>query len=188
MNFRLPEWKYLKDDIEDWFSRIYIRRWINSNPRIIVLITNLAVILFIVVIYSVVRKNSAQRPEYEKAWYYDLNTGQLFVANNDLTTPISAPSGPLPDGKPAGVKAYVFSYVKNSDQSQRFVGFLEKNDPNYVNSKPNGGPAQWGDGKLVKRTSDNKWFQADSKEGKEILKQALAPNKDGEAPNQYSPQ
>ncbi len=188
MNFRLPEWKYLKDDIDNWLSQLFIRRWINSNPRIVILITNLTVILLILIIYSVVRTKSAPVPEYEKAWYYDLNTGQLFVAENDLATPIQAPSGPLPDGKPAGVKAYVFSYVRNPDQSQRIVSFLEKNDPNYVKPVQNGRPAQWGDGKLVKRITDKKWFPADSKEGKEILSQALTRNKEGESPTQVSPQ
>lgn len=187
MALKLPQWKYLKDDIEDWFSRLFIRKWINTNPRIIILITNISVILLIIVMYSVVRKNGS-RPEYEKAWYYDLNTGQLFVAENGVESSIKAPSGPAPDGKPAGVKAYVFSYVKNPDQSQRFVGFLEKDDPNYNNSRPLPNSSKWGEGKLVKRISDNKWFPADSKEGKEIFKQALTPNKDGESPSQLSPQ
>lgn len=189
MNFRLPQWKYLKYDIDDWLSRLTFRRWINNNPRIIILLTNLSVIILIIAVYFMVRKNnSTEFSDFQKSWYYDLNTGMLFVAGNELVTPIPAPSGPGPDGKPVGVKAYVFSFTRDPNESQRFVGFLEKADPNYANSKTIDGLAKWGEGKLIKRIGDKQWYSATSKEGKEILKRALAPNKDGENPNQFSPQ
>ena len=188
MAFQLPEWKYLKDDIRDWWSRIYFRKWINNNPKIIILLTNLSVIIFIIVIYVMFKPNGESSPQTDKAWYFDLNTGELFVADSDLTTPIAVPSGSLASGEAAGVKAYVFSYVKDPNESQRFVGFLEKTDPNYVNSKTIEGIAKWGEGKLIKRIGDKRWYSATSKEGKEILKHALAPNINGDNPNQVSPQ
>lgn len=42
-----------------------------------------------------------------KAWFYDLNTNELFDAPATSIPPIEAPSGNLPDGTPAGVQAVV---------------------------------------------------------------------------------
>lgn len=61
-----------------------------------------------------------------QVWYYDLNTGQLFTGKIEDVAPIDAPSGPLPDGGQAGVKAYVFSYGDCDDENQRVVGWLER--------------------------------------------------------------
>jgi len=60
-----------------------------------------------------------------QAWYYDLNTGQLFTGVEDVA-PVDAPSGPLPTGGQAGVKAYVFSYGDCNDENQRFVAWFER--------------------------------------------------------------
>lgn len=184
MAFRIPEWKYLKYDIQELWSRLSIRKWVNTNPRIIILVTNVSVIILIVVIFGMVRSSGVMKfDNYRKDWYYDLNTGQLFAKDKDLLPPISAPSGPLPNGGPAGVKAYVFSYVKDPNNSERFIGFLEINDPNYTVIKNSSGePRKWGEGKLIRRIEDKTWYRADSKQGREILKQALTPNKEGENP------
>ena len=188
MAFRLPEWKYLKYQIKDWWYQSAIKSWINSNPIIIILLTNVSVILLIIVIYIMYKPNNTVIPQTDKAWYYDLNTSRLFVADSDKQSPIAAPSGPLSGGGFAGVKAYVFSYVKDPNESQRFIGFLEKNDPNYVNSKTVEGFARWGEGKLIKRVGDKQWYSATSPEGKEILKRILRQNLNGDNPTQVLPQ
>lgn len=61
-----------------------------------------------------------------QVWYYDLNTGTLFTGKVEDVAPVDAPSGPLPDGGQAGVKAYVFSYGDCNDENQRFVAWLER--------------------------------------------------------------
>lgn len=50
-----------------------------------------------------------REPAYSpgKAWFYDLNTNELFAAPGDAIPPIEAPSGNLPNGTPAGVQAVV---------------------------------------------------------------------------------
>lgn len=40
-----------------------------------------------------------------------------------------APSGPLPDGGHAGLRAHVYNYVLEPSESELFVGFLERPDP-----------------------------------------------------------
>jgi hypothetical protein len=61
-----------------------------------------------------------------QVWYYDLNTGKLFTGRIDDIAPIDAPSGPTPAGQQAGVKAYVFSYGNCSNESERFVAWVER--------------------------------------------------------------
>jgi len=64
------------------------------------------------------------------AYYYDLNTGELFVDKAGLIPPIDAPSGPLKgtaDTK-AGVRAYVFTCGEDSE-SDRFIAWIETYTP-----------------------------------------------------------
>jgi hypothetical protein len=128
--------------------------------------------------------------EYKKGWFYDLNTGKLFVAKSKLIPPIEAPSGPLANGEPAGVKAYVFSYRHEPNESERFIGFLETFTPeakrNQNTSANSGGGSaeelikQWGEGRLIRRIEDEKWFSANSNEGRAIIENAFSPNEKGE--------
>ncbi|NQU09161.1 hypothetical protein HQ590_00095 [bacterium] len=57
-------------------------------------------------------------------WFYDLNTQQLFAAPLGTIPPVAAPSGPLPDGKPAGVRAYVYS-CGACEPAALYVAYLE---------------------------------------------------------------
>ncbi len=64
------------------------------------------------------------KPRLTGNYYYDLNTGKLFVAATDDFPPIEAPSGPAPDGRKAGVRAYVFSCGDCDDPTKRFIGYV----------------------------------------------------------------
>ncbi|MHC4500419.1 MAG: hypothetical protein ACYS21_15065 [Planctomycetota bacterium] len=127
-----------------------------------------------------------------KEWYYDLNTGRLFTAEEGLIPPIDAPSGPLADGGAAGVKACVLTYVAEPNEAERFVGFLETSDPNAGNAREDaasipGGAGRWGRGKLIRRVEDGGWVRADSGEGWAILEEAFVPDENGERPYYVRP-
>jgi len=66
-------------------------------------------------------------PVTRPLWFYDLGSKQLFIASSKLVPPIDAPSGPLSDGSPAGVRAYVFTCGDCADPDKRFIGWLERN-------------------------------------------------------------
>jgi len=131
--------------------------------------------------------------DYKKAWFYDLNTGKLFVARSDQIPPIQAPSGPLPNGEPAGVKAYVLSYVYDPNEFERFIGFLETTDPRVRSDSPStvganaGRDEQWGKGKLICKVKYKKWVPANSRQGRAILEEAFIPNENGERPYYCEP-
>ena len=122
-----------------------------------------------------------------------MNTGRLFTAEKGLVPPIDAPSGTLPDGSPAGVRAYVLSYVDDPNEAERFIAFLETSNPQDVSNGPQKpGPKltpamRWGRGKLLRRLQDKQWVPGDSAYGQAIFSQAFAPNKNGERPSYYPP-
>lgn len=187
----MADWKYVRYQAEDylertaeWWKEWRVRKWVNANPRIVIISAAATTVLLIGVIFAVTRKKAIPKPEdYPKAYYFDLNTGKLFVGQRDLATPTEAPSGKQANGQPAGVKAYVFSYVENPDESQRFIGFLEMQDAGYTGVKEINPETKWGKGKLIKRVEDKKWVAANSAEGKRLLDGVVyKANKNGEMP------
>ncbi len=182
----MVDWKSIKFDIQERLKDLAVRKWINRNRRAVIIITNLSVIILIIIIISILRSNETVKESNPKLeWYYDLNTGELFTAKAGQIPPIPAPSGPLPDGRQAGVKAYVFSYVAEPNDSERFIGFLETKDPNYIDdgrSSP-----RYGEGMLIKRVKDKQWFPSISRQGRAIFQQAITPNEKNEVPYYFPP-
>jgi hypothetical protein len=195
MSFRIPDWLgyEIREKWEGVVAKLLgVRRWLNrQNPKVIIGIT---VVFLLILLTTVIGLLSSGEPpkvkEYKKGWFYDLNADKLFVAKSKLIPPIEAPSGPLENGEPAGVKAYVFSYKYEPNESERFIGFLETftpearmNQTTSVNSRGDSAAElikQWGEGRLIRRIEDGKWFSANSKEGRAIIENAFSPNEKGE--------
>lgn len=191
MGLMIPEW--LRSELSRKWERItkevpVARKWVNVNPRVVVgvSIASVAVLLLIIIWILLPPERTLRHEESKKAWFYDLNTGELFVGKSDLAAPIAAPSGPMPDGSPAGVKAYVLSYAVEPNESNRFIGFLETRDPNAPATASDS--EEWGAGKLVRRLEDKKWVRGNSKRGLAILKEAFAANENGESPVYCTPE
>ena len=194
----IPDWlKYEIRENWEWVAAklLDVRRWINrQDRRIIIGITVVAVVVLLIVVISFLSGPEAPEvKEFKKAWYYDVNTGKLFVAKSSLIPPIEAPSGPLPDGRAAGVRAHVFTFAAEPNESERFIGFLETTDPNAgINSSDSdggrrGGFASWGEGKLIRRVEDEKWVSGMSKEARDIFNDAFAPDENAERPRSCPP-
>ncbi len=209
MSFKLPDW--LRYEIREQWERLTAklqaaRRWINQqNSKIIIGITAASVLMLLAIVIWLLtpEKPLEQIEQSDKAWFYDLNTGKLFVGKDDQNPPIEAPSGPLriefavgplQEGGPAGVKAYVFSYADEPNESERFIGFLETSVPKAImerleSIRPKAdGTEQWGYGKLVRRVKDKHWVPGDSNEGRSILKEAYLPNETGESARYCPPE
>ncbi len=195
----MPNWRYIRYDIEERWDRLGLRKWINNNPKIVIGISVIAGIVFLlIVITSLIPYKPPITSESQKNWYYDLNTETLFVVDGTKIPPIDAPSGKLPDGQPAGVRAYVFSYSRNPNESERFIGYLEKFTPegkkmivSIRKSKSNvtgGMVRRLNSNRFVCRPSDKCWYLADSKEGVAILEQVSRSNKHGQSPNYCQPE
>ncbi len=196
MFFRFREWKYLRYDIMQRWQHLAIRRWINQNPKIITGITAAFFLLFLVIaVCQFIPGKPVKYKGPKKAWFYDLNTGELFTAKSKLLPPTEAPSGPLPDGTPAGVRAYVFySNALNDTDTEPFVGFLETLSPQAKQSKASSNSKthsaeQWAEGRSFRRPDEDKWFPADSEQGRSIFSEFFLPDDNQEPPPRcYPPQ
>lgn len=198
MAFRIPDWLgYEIREKWEWVAAklLEVRRWINrQDRRVIIGITVVTVFVLVVVVISLFSGPDAPEiQEFKKAWYYDLNTGKLFAAKSSLVPPIETPSGPLADGRPAGVRAHVFTFSAEPNESDRFIGFLETRDPNAVINGSGsdvgrrGGFASWGEGKLIRRVEDEKWVSGSSKEARTIFNEVFAPGENAERPRSCPP-
>lgn len=195
MFLKLPDW--VRYEIRHRWERFFVdaRRWANRRPRLIGVIAAVSVLVLVVVIVALlIPEEKIEVKEYKKAWFYDLNTGELFVASNELAGPIGAPSGPLACGRPAGVRAYVFSYSDEPNEAERFVGFLERpwegvmEADSELGNERAGGVSRWGHGRVICRVGDERWVPADSKEGRAILSWIFVPNKTGQIAHYCAPE
>ena len=185
-------------EIEDQLKSLRIKELVNSNPKFVIGLSIASGVLFLlIVIISLLASRPAATWEREKAWFFDLNTQQLFVAGSDDVPPIDAPSGALTDGQPAGVRAYVFSYVNDPKVSERFIGYLEKFTPEgqkmistIRKSKSNvtrDMVRQLNRNRLIRRPSDTNWFPADSNDARFIIEQVARVNQPGQMPRDCLP-
>jgi len=158
--------------MEERWKRLGAKKWTDQNPKAIIGITIVSLLLFITVLISQLTPDKPVIPhEPEQAWFYDLNTKELFTAKISKLPPIKAPSGPLPDGKPAGVRAYVFSCNDpNKTETSTVIGFLEMFSSEGKESQKSYDPQKhsaklWAKGRFFRHPEDKEWLPADSPEG-----------------------
>ena len=196
MRFRVPDWlryeiQHKIEQLGDGIERLHVKDRINENPKAVAGVTLFSVLLLAVVLLLAGRETPARRYQGgKKAWFYDLNTGELFSAASEQTGPIESPSGPQGSGEPAGLRAHVYSYVLDPNASERFVGFLERPDP-QADAKQlaseRGNFPEWARGRLIKRVDDETWVSPTSRRGREIIQELTRPNDQGQTPIYHVP-
>jgi len=186
--FRVPDW--FRYEIAHALDRLRQERgtegWregLNRNPGWIALATVVTLLILGSVFWKLGRSSSGI-PVLEGvyAWFYDLKSDRLFQATRNKLGPIAAPSGPLPSGEPAGVRAHVYSYVLDPNENELFVGFLDKPDPNANGGRPTwkrGDFDKWTRNRLIKRVEDETWVPVNSKAGQGILQELSRPDERG---------
>jgi len=194
--FQVPDWlsyevRHRLERLRDEFERLHIKDRISDHPKAAAIVAFFLVLLLLGGVVRIVRR--APKPgfrESKRVWFYDLNTGELFVASGKQVGPIAAPSGPLPNGEPAGVRAHVYSFLRDPNESERFIAFLEKPDPNAnveeLNPDRNNFKA-WARGRLIKRAGGDTWVAPTSLRGQQIIQQVRHPNTYGQIPIYQTP-
>ncbi len=186
---RIPDWlsyeiAHKLERFRDGYARLHIKDSINDNARIVAILAGCSLLILLVTLWIVLRPAPVPQHDWgQDAWFYDLNTGRLFAAENEQVGPIEAPSGPLPNGDPAGLRAHVYSYVLDPNESERFVGFLEKPDPRASQGKHTADLSDfqnWSRNKMIKRVDDKEWVRATGRQGREILEELSRPNELGQ--------
>jgi len=190
----MPDFGYLKYEIKGCWERLAIRDWLSRSP--ILIISASVLLVFGVIAFLVwlsLPEKVVQVDTSEKQWFYDLNHQSLFVVKSGQLPPIEAPSGPLANGAPAGVRAYVFTYSNDPNTTDTFIGFLETIDPNVDKSAIGpmdlrvSGAETFSEGRLIRRTKDKEWVEPNSEEGRAILKEAFRKNDSGKIPEYIPP-
>ena len=194
MGFMMPDFGYLKYEIKERWERLAIREWLSRSPKLVIGVSVVLVVgLIVFAIWLTLPKKVVEVENYENDWFYDLKHRRLFVARKGQIPPIEAPSGPLANGEPAGVRAYVFTYSNEPNTTETFIGFLETTDPNVDKSSIGpmdlrvSGAEIWGKGRLIRRVKDEKWVPANSDAGRAILKETFRQNEAGEIPHYCPP-
>jgi len=195
--FRVPDWlgyevRHKLEGLRDGFERLGVKDKVSEHPKAAAVIAFALVLLLLSGVVRIVRR--VPKPgfrESKRVWFYDLNTDKLFVARGKQVGPIDAPSGPLPNGDPAGVRAHVYSYLRDPNEAERFIAFLEKPDPNAnvedLNPDWNDLKA-WSRGRLVKRAGSDTWVAPTSPRGQQLIQQVTHPNMYGQIPIYQRPQ
>ena len=190
----MPDFGYLKYEIKGCWERLAIRDWLSRSPILIISTSVLLVVgLIVFLVFLSLPEKVVQVDTSEKQWFYDLNHQRLFPVKSGQLPPIEAPSGPLANGAPAGVRAYVFTYSDDPNTTDTFIGFLETTDPNVDKSSIGlmdlrvSGAETFSKGRLIRRTKDKEWVEANSEEGRAILKEAFRKNESGKIPEYIPP-
>jgi hypothetical protein len=113
-----------------------IREWIEDHSGVATALAVIALGIAAAFFYFRFTHSTGASPSH--TYFYDLGSDQvnpidrLFPADANEVPPIGAPSGKLmPDGTPAGVKAWVFSCGNCGDRASLFVGYLESGTKEY---------------------------------------------------------
>jgi hypothetical protein len=180
MDFQIPDW--IKYEMVERLQKA--RQTVNHNPRLVYGITLACAFILILTFFSLLAGPKRPKVEsYKKAWFYDLNTGELFTDKENKTGPVKAPSGPDPDGEPAGVRAHVFTYENEPDKEDLYIGYLTKPDLNA----PDIEDTKWEQMTLVRSVEDANWVSANSTKGKSIIQKALSRDEQGRIPRYQPP-
>lgn len=159
-----------------------IRDFLNNNSA---LVTILAVVLLIVALGFIVMQlgGGGNRVRTIPVYYYDLDTGELFERESDTIPPVETSSGEM-----NGVRAFVFACNDCSDESDRFVGYLEmftQEAKEILEMAPEDRPEDvpydfYESGRLVKTPESDRWFEANSPQGFQIMESVREQCPDGD--------
>ena len=183
-----------------------MREWINKNSP---LVTIGAVLVLIVCLFVLLRQiNPPVPPPITKAWFFDLETNKLFIGPNAALPPIPTPSGKKDaNGSDQGVRAIIFSCGQCSDESKRYIGYLETLTPEAKEQiqammdaaskvTPDGPPPPpptqpMGDpmmnGRLIASPDKGGWLTMDSPDAGKLIQESMSKCGEGKYPTQCFP-
>lgn len=106
----------------------YFRNQLQKAPLVaMVLVVGLFCIASVILFWWKFDRSSGESLGY----YFDLQTGHVFVASRDRLTPMAVPGADEAVGL-QGVRAYLFSCRSCEEEHDRFVGWIEMHNPQTV--------------------------------------------------------
>lgn len=163
-----------------------LRDYMNNNSSVVTIVA--VVVLVIALGIIVMTSKGPGRSGYiVDIYFFDLNTGKVFIGKSDQRPPIATDSGPTTDGKKAGVLAYISACgecknyngmtVDELKAAGAFVSRLEKFTDQALaameaaESGQNGAPIDYDmmNAIVIKRPQDANWVPLESAAGMRIL-------------------
>ena len=144
-----------------------VTQWLRDNPVYGYSIAGGVFLIAIVITVISITSSGPGEPETSsKFYYYDMNTGELFIDEANLIPPIKAPSG----GE--GVLAEVYSC--GDCEGEQYVGLLRKYSDSAKAAIEKELPPD-ASGSLVRLANDNSsWVPADSPQGQQMRAASVA--------------
>lgn len=105
-----------------------MREWLQQHQG---MATAIAVVVLVVALALVFLRGGGDVGAGSAAYYYDLNTNELFVSRQAGYAPFPTASGPAPDGEPAGVTAMVYGCSEEdcTNPTVEHIAYLLKYTP-----------------------------------------------------------
>lgn len=104
-------------------------------------------------------------------YFYDLGTNQVYIEPPGTTPPVTAPSGKM------GVVAAMYSCGSCDDSSERFIGYLQMETPEYKKAMETSQPItpeQSSNGVLLRKVDSDAWFVRESEAGQKLFDALMA--------------
>ncbi|MBW8034880.1 MAG: hypothetical protein FVQ79_04360 [Planctomycetes bacterium] len=169
------------------------RDWVNKYHHLPMILCGVSmfILLFVAAMQMVPEKTQPSMRKDSKQWYYDLNTGELFVGKKGLIPPVESPSGALADGTDAGVLAHVRTYADDPKASDLVVVYLEtlsveaKLEMEECVALGKSSDKPWYYGRSVKRPGDSEWYPVNSAEARTIIQSVSEKNSAGQSPRSF---
>lgn len=120
-------------DLKDQLAAGGLRETLNRNSALVTVAALVLLMVSLGLVFLRLGGSGGGGAAVTELYFYDLSTGELFVADRDAVPPHDAPSGarvgyPWGEG-PAGVRAQVFACGDCSDESAQFVAYVEAYPP-----------------------------------------------------------
>lgn len=176
-----------------------IRDWMSDNQPIVAGVAILILILSFgyMTCTLVGGPGGGSYTNINEFFFYDTNTGELFVESINAVPPIPAPSDIEQNtGRLSGVRAYVFSCTDCSDRSSHEIRYLQRYTPRGKKMLEQYQDGQESDlimmspesDSEIKRPGDEAWHPVMSPMAQEIFDEVYRECENGKRPAECFPQ
>lgn len=138
------------------------------------------VVVFFAAVVAMVLLARRPKPIDGRQYFYDMNTGELFIVPRGTIAPIVTPSGPH-EGQPAGVQASIYACGDCGEPRVADVLYLMKQRAYEAGAGPDTPQPRFIDHSkdpLVRRVKDTAWHRRFSDEGDAIFAELLRRSKE----------
>lgn len=150
-----------------------LRKRFKKNPNLGIGVAAVFFCAAIMISVMTVFSDEKQGRNVDSEWFYDLETKTLFAGPINQYPPIDTPSGKKIDGRPAGVRAWVFACDGAcDDENNHVILYLEQYSPELHRRLLEGiyvPPDMTLKATMVRKVDDDAWMSAAADDGRAVI-------------------